>query len=506
MKALLDTNIIIHREASRVIHQDIGYLFNWLDKLKIEKCVHPLTVEEINKHRDLDTVKTMNIKIENYNELKTQMPFEGKIIEVSKQVDVDDNDVVDSKILNEVYGGRVDILISEDKKIHIKANLLGISEKVFTINAFLEKMTAENPDLVDYKVLAVKKQYFGEINLKDTFFDSFREDYVGFDNWFNRKSNEISYVCFQDNQLSAFLFLKVEDENENYSDISPIFSKRKRLKIGTLKVTSNGYKIGERFLKIIFDNAFKQKVDEIYVTIFDKRPEQKSLIFMLENWGFQFHGTKGGESVYVKEFSRDKIAINHEQPKLTFPYLSRESDVYIVPIYPAYHTELFPDSILKTESPNDFVENEPHRNALSKVYISRSKEKDLKSGDLIVFYRTGELGNAIHTGVVTTVGIVESVVTNINDEADFINLCRRRSVFSDEKLKEHWNYNPYNKPAHLILRPFIVNFLYSYSFPKIPNLKWLNENGIIPDIKDMPRGFRKISRENLNKIIEYSKQ
>ena len=29
MKALLDTNIIIHREASKVINQDIGVLYRW---------------------------------------------------------------------------------------------------------------------------------------------------------------------------------------------------------------------------------------------------------------------------------------------------------------------------------------------------------------------------------------------------------------------------------------------------------------------------------------------
>lgn len=267
-------------------------------------------------------------------------------------------------------------------------------------------------------------------------------------------------------------------------------------------MTGNGYKIGERFLKIIFDNAFKQKVSEIYVTIFDKRPEQKRLIALLEEWGFILHGTKttpnGVENVYVKEFDREKLT-EQENPKLNYPYLPRETDVFIVPIYPEYHTELFPDSILKTESPKDFVENESHRNALSKVYISRSLEKNLKPGDLIVFYRTGTAGNAIHTGVVTTVGVVESVVANIPDEAAFIALCRKRSVFTDDELKKHWNYKKQN-------RPFIVNFIYSYSFPKRPNLKWLNENGIIPDIKDMPRGFRKIDRESLNKIINYSKE
>ena len=32
MKVLLDTNIIIHREASKVVNQDVGTLFKWLDK------------------------------------------------------------------------------------------------------------------------------------------------------------------------------------------------------------------------------------------------------------------------------------------------------------------------------------------------------------------------------------------------------------------------------------------------------------------------------------------
>lgn len=87
--------------------------------------------------------------------------------------------------------------------------------------------------------------------------------------------------------MTAFLYIKVEEKTGNYSEIKPIFDKKKRLKIGTLKVISNGYKIGERFLKIIFDNAIQYKVDEIYVTVFDKRPEQGQLIDMLKGWGFK---------------------------------------------------------------------------------------------------------------------------------------------------------------------------------------------------------------------------
>lgn len=37
MRALLDTNIIIHRENKRVSNYSIGHLYRWLDKLKFDK-------------------------------------------------------------------------------------------------------------------------------------------------------------------------------------------------------------------------------------------------------------------------------------------------------------------------------------------------------------------------------------------------------------------------------------------------------------------------------------
>ena len=69
-------------------------------------------------------------------------------------------------------------------------------------------------------------------NLRDAFFDSFREDYVEFDKWFNKKADDICYVCYSEGKLTAFLFIKREDENENYYEINPVFAKKKRLKIG----------------------------------------------------------------------------------------------------------------------------------------------------------------------------------------------------------------------------------------------------------------------------------
>lgn len=491
MRVLLDTNIIIHREASKVINEDIGSLFNWLDRLHYEKCVHPLTLEEISKYQNEDVVKTMAIKIKNYDQLKTESPESDEITSIRAN-DTSRNDFIDTSLVKEVFNGRVDFLITEDRGIHRKAAILQISERIFKIDSFLEKVLAENPALKDYKVLAAKKAYIGNINIKDPFFDSFKEDYKEFESWFNKKSDAESYVCITDRSVKAFLYIKVENQEENYSDITPPFFPKKRLKIGTFKVVSTGFKLGERFLKIIFDNAISNRVDEIYVTIFNKREEQQRLVLLLEDWGFKYWGTKetsnGTENVYVRDFTKKVL----ENPRESFPYINRNARVFLNPIRPEYHTELFPDSILNNESPHDFIENEPHRNALKKIYISRSHFRNLISGDIILFYRTG----GYHHSVISTIGIVENVITNIQSEGDFIRLCRKRSIFDDKELRRWWNYYRNN-------RPFIVNFLYIDSFPKPKvNMKRLIEIDVIPSINDAPRGFVQIENNKFENFLK----
>jgi predicted nucleic acid-binding protein len=499
MRVLLDTNILIHREAATVVRRDIGKLFFWLDKLRCDKCVHPASLEEIGKHQDPRVRGTFEAKLQSYQVLKTIAPSSSAIQQVGGN-DKTANDVNDTLLVNELYANRVDILISEDRGLHIKATALDIADRAFTIEAFLEKSIAENPELVDYKVLAVRKVVFGNVDVHQEFFDSFREDYDGdrFNKWFNKKADEPAYVCYESQDIVAFLYLKVEGPEEPYGDIEPRFKAKRRLKIGTFKVELNGCRLGERFLKIVFDNAVLQKTDEVYVTIFPRTIEQKRLIETLKTFGFKKHGTKisaiGEEVVYVREMVP---AFNVNDPKLTFPYVSRSSRAFLVPIYPSYHTSLLPDSILRTESPADFVEQEPHRNAILKVYVSRSIFRDLHRGDTIVFYRAAGTGG-YYKSVVTTLGIVDGVYKNIQDEAHFISLCRRRSVFSDQELRDQWNYRRNS-------RPFIVGFLYAHSFLRRPTLKELIDNEIIRNIESAPRGFESITAEQFSKVLELSK-
>ena len=461
-----------------------------MDRGQYTKCIHSATIAEVKKNPNKETVDLFLVKLESYEVIEIPSPLQDEVKTVSEQFDTTDNDKVDTVLLNEVFVGRVDILITEDKKIHKKALELGIQDKVFTIDSFLEKTFAEHPELVNYKVLNVQKLKFGKIDLNDTFFNSLKEDYAGFDKWFIKKYDEEAYITINSNNgmLLSFLYLKVEDENENYSNINPQFSSKRRLKIGTFKVISNGVRLGERFMKIIFDNALKNHVQQIYVTVYDKRPEQRRLIDLLEQWGFVLWGTKGeGELVYVRDFSPQ---FNIENLKSCFPYISKGRNVYVVPIYPEYHTELLPDSILNTESPEEFIEDLPHRNCINKVYVSRAMEPYPNIGDILVFYRTG----GYYKSVVTTIGEVLEVKSDFLNENDFILYCRKKSVYPEQALRDMWRYST--------RKPFVVNFLYTYSFPHRINMKELIDLKVLLGVNDAPRGFKPITKEQFEIILK----
>ena len=500
MKALLDTNIIIPREVGKTKNYQIGKLYKWLDQLKYEKYVHYETINEINNHKDPDIKESFNIKFDSYHHIKHPLEFHLDVQKVSSIYDQNQNDLIDTKLLNEVYCGRVDILISDDKKIHTKANELGISDHVFKIEEFLEKTTSENPELVDYDVLAINKQQFGEIELTDSFFESFKEDYPPFEKWFVKHFDKSCYTCYDEDKLTAFLYVKLEDETEQYDDIEPKFYPKRRLKIGTLKVESNGFRIGERFLKIVFDNARIQKVDEIYVTIFDRTDDQIRLIDMLLEWGFSHHGVKhndyGDELVLTRSFGKDK-PVYIEEPRKSYPYFSWDTNKFIVKIQPEYHTELFPDSINTKEDKEEYKGNKPHRNRISKVYISHSRDRDLKPGDILIIYRIGESTPKRYSSTLTSICIVEDVRTTFKEFESFYDYCNRRTLFTKEELKDGW-WNKYGD-----YKPFVIKFLYAFSFPTPkPTFDKLIDEGVFEDTSSLGPGFTKIDKEQFEKIAK----
>ena len=498
MKALLDTNIIIHRENTTASNYGIGLLFYWLDKLNYEKCIHPYSEQELRKFQDNNMQSLYDAKLPAYITLQTiatqSDDFKSKLPEEKSQ-----NDKIDNQLLYEVYCNRVDILITEDKNLRKRSELFSLRSRVLSINDFISKCTAENPDLISYKMLAVKKDYFGNINVKDSFFDTFRVAYPGFDNWFAKKSNEEIYICRTDkSDILGFLYIKTENETENYSDIKPVFQPKKRLKIGTFKIETSGFRLGERFIKIIFDNALERNVDEIYVTLFEDRPELKVLEDLLTVWGFYRYGIKQSnekeEVVFVKKLKvyDSQLSVKQNYPNILF----RKRQKFILPIYAKYHTNLLPDSKLNTENEIDFLGKEPHRYALQKVYISWSPERNIKPGDLIVFYRMAENhGRKKYESVLSTVGIVDNIRFGFRNKEEFLATCQNRSVFSKAELDGFWN----NHSKNLL----VLRFIFVKSLTKRLTLEYLWNRNIIP-APNGPRPFTRISDEQFRNILRDS--
>lgn len=495
MRALLDTNIIIHRENTKVTSYSIGKLFYWLDKLHYEKLIHPHTVSELRKYHNPQMQDLYDAKLDAYAQMKSIAPQSDQFKQLLADTPKTPNDEIDNQLLCEVYCGRADILITEDRRMVAKAARIGISERVFSIDSFITKASRDNPELIEYKALSVRQEYFGNVDVKDTFFDTFRAAYPEFETWFAGKCDERAYICRSDkNDILGFLYLKTEDESEDYSDITPAFSQKRRLKVGTFKVESTGFRLGERFIKIIFDNAIERNLDEIYVTQFVDKPELQALYDLLIRWGFFEHGVKRSngkeEVVLVKCLGR---YIEGENVISNFPTLKPDSKKTIMPILPQYHTALFPDSILNNEV--EYIANVPHRYALQKVYISWAPERDINPGDLVLFYRMGTTYPKKYSSVLTTVGVVDQIISAFSCEDDFLKQCQNRSVFSLNELKGFWQSHRNNLK--------VLKFVYVKSLSKKLTLEYLWNHDIISP-PDGPRPFTRLTNDQFEMILRDS--
>lgn len=279
---------------------------------------------------------------------------------------------------------------------------------------------------------------FKDIDLTDQFFDSLKNDYAEFEDWFNKKSNngEKAYIQTIDDKIEGFLYLKVEDGP--ITDVEPNMDFEKVVKIGTMKIDAHGTRLGERFIKKSLDFAIKNNIKHLYVTVFEKH---RGLINLYEKYGFIRYATKNTDNGEEIVFLKNLEAISDDF-RSNYPKVDTESNTHLLGIYPAYHTRLFPDSILNNEA-NDIVEDVSHTNSIEKIYISKMQgTKNLQSGDLLVIYRTGDgLGPARYRAVATSICTVDEVKSNKEFASfeDYKEFCKNYSIFSETELRNFYN-------------------------------------------------------------------
>lgn len=494
---LLDTNIVIHRESSNNVAYEVLQLYKLLDSLKVTKYVHEDIKLELNKYKKESIKNVMLAKIDAYNILNSLTINDAFFESVVNKYSSNDNSEIDNKFLYQIYKGKVDYFITEDRALLQKAKDLFLSDVVLSTSDFLRKVENEYPSLIKYPVLSIKLTSIGSLDVNDQFFDSLREDYEGikFNNWFNRKSNEDAYIFKNKEGLQGFLYLKIETKDEDYTNIKPVFKPAKRLKVGTFKINSTGLRLGERFIKIIIDNAIKGKVDEIYVTMFeDRRQEVKVLMKLMESWGFVKWGYKqsNGELVLVKKMKGfyDKT----KDPKFNYPFTKDNIKYGLLPIEPQWHTELFPDLYLKNENMSLFEER-PCGYAIEKTYVCKGMPNTLSTGDIMTIYRMGNRYPAKYYSVATGYCIIQEIrYPRTYDE--FLDICSNKSVFTKEQLYDLY----YNQD-----RKTIIKLLYVKSLEKKVNYGDMLYNNIISEL-DGPRLSTLMSKCQFEKLLEIGRK
>lgn len=236
-----------------------------------------------------------------------------------------------------------------------------------------------------------------------------------------------------------------------------------------------------------------RRIKHIYVTVF---PQHEQLIDILKRYGFSEYGVKqtpnGSEKVFLKDFNVIQNDILLDYPVV----ITRNHRTWLLSIYPKWHTRLFPDSILKTETAT-IVQDLSHTNSIHKVYIAWMRDMNqIHPCDCLLIYRTKEQGRSgWYSSVATSLCVVEEILPRSSFQSvdEFVEYSRVHSVFSEDELRGLYNKRSPNE-MH------VIRMTYNVALPKRPNRqKLVEEAGLDPNAY---WGVMVVPPESFAKIIE----
>lgn len=491
MRILLDTNIIILRENNKVIQEDLQNLMRVIQKLDYKILLHPKSIEDINRDTNDQRRKITLSKFKTYDTLEIA-PDPNKdlnfldIIGSPKKY----NDLIDDFLLFAVYRNAVNFLITEDLGIHKKAKITKLSERILNVIEALDLFKKELPKEVNLPP-ALYKTTMANLDVNDSIFDSLREDYPDFNDWYAKKSR-IGRECWayirSNGSLGALLIYKFEDE---IIPSEPPLERKRRLKIANMKVSYVGHKIGELLLKLSFELAIKNNIPEIYLTHFTK--ENDYLVDLIEEYGFnkvsmiKYNWTDIPEDVFLKKLEVEEEDIQNLTPieisKRFYPNLYDGIDVkkYIIPIQPLYFNRLYTDFPRRQTTINEHLgQFVIEGNTIKKAYLSHSTSKKMNVGDILLFYRSEDVQSIL------SIGVIEKIKYDMKDPTEILSIVGKRTVYSYAEIEEISK-----KSTTVILFNHHFHFKKPVQYKKLLNEKIL---------RGPPQSINEIRHEDYQKI------
>jgi GNAT superfamily N-acetyltransferase len=496
---LIDTNVIIHLEDNKTVEPAFSKFTSLAAKHKVDIFLHEAARDDVA--RDKNAARRA-ISLSKIGKFQTLSKVRG--LSISELSDAygplpKHNDVVDATLLNALHIGAVDFLVSQDRGLHERAKRYSpeLGRRVlYIVDAVQLLITTYEP--IETPVRFIDEVPAHAIPLTDTIFDSLREDYAPFDEWWTNKCIKQHRLCWiiENDGIAALIVRK----DETGSDTDATQKVDKILKICTFKVRpeNRGLKLGELLLKKVFWFAQKNKYDLIYITTYDK---QNSLIDYLDYFGFIHTSTKeDGERIYEKQVSNRAPAALHNENRfdvhrLNYPRFTimPDTEAFGIPIKEDYHDILYPD--LRQQNQLDLfgsygLGGGPRRpgNTIRKVYLCKAQSKLGAPGSLLFFYKGKSRSQP--SQALTAVGILEDVHL-AQSTRELLQMTGGRSVYSERDL------NNWKASAEAPVK--VINYLLAAYIDPLIGLKNLQEIKIIG--AHPPQSIFKISRSCLDDLL-----
>ena len=499
-KYLIDTNVFFGLEDDHEISPKLSALTSLASKHSVRLFVHEAARDDIGRDQNKKRRRISLSKVDKFQLLrKVDGLSNDQLSQDFGRLDKP-NDVVDATLLHSLKIGAADFLLTEDRGLHGRARCYSpnLSSRILYIaDAVMLLKTTYEP--VDVPISFVQEVDAYQIPLDDDIFDSLREGYLEFDDWWRDKCVASHRKCWvvHDGGLAGLVVRK----DETADDTDAQTPAKKILKVCTFKVRpeKRGMKLGELLLKKVLWFAQINHYDLVYLTTY---PGQQVLIDLLEYYGFQKTGVReDGEFTYEKIISKDRLISNpnpiyFETARLHYPRFCTGPDVpaYVFPIREAFHDKLFPELkeiVNKDEFDDIGLGDEPKEpgNTIRKVYLCRAQANISEPGALLFFYKVKSKN--LPSQSITTVGIFEDM-TLAHSTDELRNLAGGRSVYSDEQIVE-WSAS--------VHRPVkVINYLLAGYIKPPVGLDKLKEEGII---NGPPQSIIRLNEKKKQKMLKH---
>ena len=442
---LIDTNILIGLEDNHKVEAAYSRFHALALTHKVDIFVHEAAKDDIARDKDVARRTISLSKIEKYRLLRKQRGLTEAKLAADFGALKKPNDVVDATLLHTLEKGVADFLVTEDKGLHQRAQNRSpdLARRVLFVSDATD-LLVQTYEPKDVPIRHVGEVEAHEIDGDDRFFDSLRDGYPEFDDWWREKcvkQRRSCWVVYDNDQLAGLIVRKDEDAD----DTDAVTKADKILKVCTFKVApeNRGVKLGELLLKQVLWYAQHNGYELAYLTTYE---DQEPLMELLEYYGFRNAGNNtNGEYIYERDFSdkplkRQSDISPFEQARKHYPRFVFDTDTpgFGIPIKEDYHDTLFPD-LWKPRQPDLFSGasradgiTRPG-NTIRKVYLCQAQSNLGPPGSVLFFYKGVSINPP--SQAITALGILESM-TLAGSKRELMHLTGGRSVYSEEELEE----------------------------------------------------------------------